>query len=169
MRAATKDDKNDWYEQPKDIVTANVCRLSGMRPADGCSGVLVQAADGSYTTTSSVYTEYFAKGTVPTDICPLHTYRATIDSRTASWSGGTVPSGVSPSYSANGERPEPETPATLGARAETAAAEEAAKEPEKKKRGFWSRLFGRGKDKDDDDKKKEDPRPKQERNQERER
>jgi 1A family penicillin-binding protein len=170
MRAATKGDKNDWYERPKDIVTANVCRLSGLRPADGCSGVLVQAADGSYTTTSSVYTEYFAKGTVPTDICPLHTYRATIDSRTASWSGGTVPSGVSPSYSANRERPEPETPATLGARAEAAAAaEEATKEPEKKKRGFWSRLFGRGKDKDEDDKKKEDPRPRQERNQERER
>jgi penicillin-binding protein 1A len=166
MRAATKDDKNDWYERPEGIVAVNVCRLSGLRPADGCSGVLVQAADGSHTTTSSIYTEYFAKGTVPTDICPLHPYpyRANIDSRTASWSGGTMPSGVTPN-SGNGGRVEPATPATLGARAEKAAAEE-AKEPEKKKRGFWSRLFGRGKDKDDD-KKKEDP-PRQEREQDRE-
>jgi hypothetical protein len=129
----------------------------------------VQAADGSHTTTSSIYTEYFAKGTVPNEICPLHPYpyRANIDSRTASWSGGTVPSGVTPSNSANGDRVEPATPATLGARAEAAAAEEAKQEPEKKKRGFWARVFGRGKD--DDDKKKEDPRPRQERNQERER
>jgi membrane carboxypeptidase/penicillin-binding protein len=166
MRAATKDDKNDWYERPEGIVAVNVCRLSGLRPADGCSGVLVQAADGSHTTTSSIYTEYFAKGTVPTDICPLHPYpyRANIDSRTASWSGGTMPSGVTPN-SGNGGRVEPATPATLGARAEKAAAEE-AKEPEKKKRGFWSRLFGRGKDKDDD-KKKEGP-PRQEREQDRE-
>ena len=48
------------------------------------------------------------------------------------------------------------------------------KEPEKKKRGFWSRLFGRGKDKDDEDKKdeekkKDDPRPREEREQDRER
>jgi 1A family penicillin-binding protein len=167
MRAATKDDKNDWYERPEGIVAVNVCRLSGKRPADGCSGALVQAADGSYTVTSSIYTEYFAKGTVPSDVCPLHPYpyRA-IDSRTASWSGGTMPSGVTPTSSVNGERVEPATPATLGARAETPAVEE-AKEPEKKKRGFWARLFGRGKDKDDDDKKddkkKEEPRREQDR------
>ena len=173
MRAATKDDKNDWYERPEGIVTANVCRLSGQRPAAGCSGVLVQAADGSHTITSTIYTEYFEKGSVPSGVCPLHPYPYhAIETRTASWSGGTLPRGVTPSYSANGERPEPATPATLGARAQAAADQEAEKEPEKKKRGFWSRLFGRGKDKDkddDDDKKKDDPRPRQEREQDRER
>jgi hypothetical protein len=167
MRAATKDDKNDWYERPQGIVTANVCRLSGKRPADGCSGVLMPATDGSYTTTSTVYTEYFAKGTVPTEICPLHPYRTTIDSRTASWSGGTIPAGVTPSSSRGGERAAPATPATLGARADAAPDEEAAKEPEKKKRGFWSRIFGRGKDDDDDKKKKEEPRREQERDRDR--
>jgi penicillin-binding protein 1A len=169
MRAATKDDKNDWYERPEGIVTANVCRLSGKRPADGCSGVLMPAADGSYTTSSTVYTEYFAKGTVPTEICPLHPYRTTIDSRTASWSGGTVPAGVTPSSSRGGGRAAPATPATLGARADAGPDEdeEAAKEPEKKKRGFWSRIFGRGKDDDDDKKKKEEPRREQERDRDR--
>ena len=173
MRAATKDDKNEWYERPEGIVSASVCRLSGQRPADGCSSAVIEADDGSSTTASTVYTEYFVKGTVPTEICPLHSYRA-IDSRTASWTGGTVPSGVTPTHSANGQRIEPATPATLGTRAEAAAAEEAKKEPEKKKRGFWSRLFGRGKDKDDEDKKdeekkKDDPRPREEREQDRER
>jgi membrane carboxypeptidase/penicillin-binding protein len=171
MRAATKADKNDWYDRPEGIVTANVCRLSGKRPADGCSAVLTQAADGSYTTTSSVYTEYFVRGTVPSDTCPLHTYRATLDTRTASWSGGTMPSGVSPASSAGSAvRAEPATPATLGTRAEAARAEEAKKEPEQKKRGFWSRLFGRGKDKDDDKKKNDPPREQdRERDQDRDR
>ncbi|HUE85990.1 MAG TPA: PBP1A family penicillin-binding protein [Vicinamibacterales bacterium] len=157
MRAATSGDKNDWYKRPEGIVTANVCRLSGKRPAEGCSAVIVQAADGSYTTSSSVYTEYFVTGTVPGDTCPLHIYRATIDSRTASWSGGTIPAGVTPAYSAGNRAERVEQPSTpvVNARGEVVAAEE-AKEPEPKKRGFWSRLFGRGKDKDDD-KKKDDP------------
>jgi penicillin-binding protein 1A len=151
MRAATSDDKNDWYERPEGIVAVNVCRLSGKRPADGCSGILVQADDGSYTTSSSVYTEYFEKGTVPSGVCPLHTYRATLDTRTASWSGGTMPSGVAPTNAGRGN--EPGEPAT---RAAAAAAAKEAKEAEPKKRGFWSRVFGRDKDKDDD--KKKNPR-----------
>ena len=35
-----------------------------------------------------------------------------------------------------------------------------AKEPEKKKRGFWSRLFGRGNDDDDKEKKEKEKQKK---------
>jgi 1A family penicillin-binding protein len=160
MRTATSKDKNDWYVRPDGIVTANVCRLSGKRPAEGCDGVIVQAADGSYTTSSSVYTEYFVKGTVPSETCPLHTYRSTLDTRTAAWSGGTLPSSGADSTSsarATTLRVEPSAQA-VAARAEAAAQEAREKETEPKKRGFWSRLFGRGKDKDDDKKKDDPPR-----------
>lgn len=160
MRAATSHDKNDWYRRPDGIVTANVCRISGQRPADGCSGVITQAADGSYRSSSSVYTEYFQKGTVPSGVCPLHPYPYhAIETRTA-WSGGTLPA---PAGAARGSEtaapgaPTPDTPATLGTRGEVAAAEE-VNEPEKKKRGFWARVFGRGKDKDDDKDKKKNER-----------
>jgi membrane peptidoglycan carboxypeptidase len=163
MREATKGDEDDWYKTPQGIVTANVCRLSGKRPASGCYGSYVQTSDGSYTVTSSVYTEYFKRGSVPEETCPLHTYRPSFETRTASWEGS--PDVVAPAS--------PTTPATLGtgrgqATAQAAAQNENAegrpevKEPEKKKRGFWARVFGIGKDKDKDkdkdDEKKKEPR-----------
>ena len=159
MREATEGSKNDWYKAPSGVVTANVCRLSGKRPAAGCHGSYVQAADGSYVASSSVYTEYFRKGTVPDDTCPLHTYRATYDVITADGEMSADPS-VVPAAPGSGrvEAPQPATQADVRA-AEEARAE--AKEPEKKKRGFWARVFGVGKDDDkkEDDKKKKEPRP----------
>jgi penicillin-binding protein 1A len=170
MRDATKGDRDDWYEKPSGIVTANVCRLSGKRPGAGCSGTYVQAADGSYTMTSTVYTEYFVKGTVPEDTCPLHSYRQTFDTRVASLSE-TAPApagGATPAASPANGRVEPaeRAAAVEAARAEEEERSEAKAQPEKKKRGFWARVFGIGKDKDDDkdkekkdkDDKKKDPR-----------
>ena len=157
MRNATKGHPDDWYKTPSGVVTANVCRLSGKRPASGCYGSYVEASDGSYTTTSSVYTEYFAKGTVPQDTCPLHTYRATMDTRTADWSGDTVTTpSVVPAAPGNARIESAEPAAQIEARGEDDNRAE-AKEPEKKKRGFWSRIFGRGKDKDKDNDKKKEP------------
>ena len=47
------------FEVPADIVTASVCKESGKLPISGvCSG--------------STVTEYFAKGTVPTETCDIH-------------------------------------------------------------------------------------------------
>jgi penicillin-binding protein 1A len=152
MRTATKDDPDDWYKAPAGVVSANVCRLSGKRPASGCYGSYIQTDDGSITTSSSVYTEYFAKGTVPGDTCPIHIYRPTIDSRTASWNGSPValPS-VAPTASENERIERAEPSAQVDSRRDEEDREE-TKAPEKKKRGFWARLFGRGKDKDDDKK-----------------
>ncbi len=157
MREATKGDPRDWYKAPAGVVTANVCRLSGKRPASGCYGSYVQAADGSYTVTSSVYTEHFARGTVPEETCPIHTYRPTFDTRTASWTG--APAGApavtnaAPGVAARADAPQPA--AQVEARAEAEKQAE-VKEPEKKKRGFWARVFGIGKDKDDKDKSDKD-------------
>jgi penicillin-binding protein 1A len=164
MREATKGDKPEWYKPPSGIVSANVCRLSGKRPASGCYGSYVEAADGSYVLSSSVYTEYFAKGTVPSDTCPLHTYRPSFETRTA-WADTASPQAA----------PGASGVVTSEAAAQAARADgvdvrdpahrddedrDEAKEPQKKKRGFWSRLFGRGGDKDDkNEDRKKDPRP----------
>jgi 1A family penicillin-binding protein len=153
MRDATKGHPAEWYKAPEGVVTANVCRLSGKRPVDGCYGSMVPAADGSYTSTSMVYTEYFVKGSVPDDYCPIHTARA-IDSRTA-WNSGVwgTPTAVAPADIRT------ESPRSMEERrAETAApGAPEVKEPEKKKRGFWSRIFGRGKDDDKKPKAQKEP------------
>lgn len=50
---------NASFEKPEDIVTATICSKSGKLPIAGvCDGTLK--------------TEYFAKGTVPTDTCNVH-------------------------------------------------------------------------------------------------
>lgn len=154
MRKATAGDKPGWYDEPDGVVRANVCKISGKRPTEGCQAVLVQASDGSYTTASMVYTEHFAKGTVPAEYCPLHTYRATLDSRTAAW-GGDTPGAAEPADLRG------ESAAVDRADAKSDERNAEGKE-EKKKRGFWSRLFGRGGDDDDDknDKKKKEERQK---------
>jgi penicillin-binding protein 1A len=160
MRQATLNDGADWYKAPAGVATANVCRLSGKRPSEACYGAIVQTADGSYSTSSSVYTEYFAKGTAPSDYCHLHRYQPSTDTRTAS---AEAPTWGSPAPAA--------TPADIRteptARAESVVVEDRrpredaeAKEPdEKKKRGFWSRLFGRG---DREDRDKNDNKPNKE-------
>jgi 1A family penicillin-binding protein len=152
MREATKGDKSEWYKAPSNIVTANVCRLSGKRPASGCHGQYVQAADGSYTATSSVYTEYFVKGTVPSETCPLHTYRPSFDTRIAS-----ADSDAAAAVAAEPSGPEAPAPAVAANPRGASEAESEAKAAEPKKRGFWSRVFGRDRD---NDKKKENEKPK---------
>ena len=158
MRDATKGDKDDWYKAPQGVVTANVCRLSGKRPASGCYGSYVQTADGSYSLASSVYTEYFAKGTVPEDTCPIHTYRPSFETRTASWGDPAIVPPVVPAAGGSGRVDTAEPAAQPEARRDDDDEDDRpqAREPEKKKRGFWARVFGRGKDKNDD--KKKDPR-----------
>jgi 1A family penicillin-binding protein len=161
MRAATKDHPAEWYKAPGGVITANVCRLSGKRPVEGCYGQYVYASDGALTSSSSVYTEYFAKGTEPEGYCPIHSYRAatvaTADATVTQPSWGASPAAVPADMRDDSARIEEERPAPAGAR----DPEPEVREPEeKKKRGFWSRLFGRGddKDRDKDREKKKNPR-----------
>ena len=156
MTAATAGAAPEYFSQPRGVVAVQICRLSGKRPAGGCDAVPVTLEDGSHAEQSMIRTEYFAAGTEPEDACPLHVGRS-LFGRLAGWVA--APAGGVASRSASAEAPA-EAPAATTAAA-PAAAPAAAAEPEpEKKRGFWSRLFGR-RDKDDDKngKKKDEKKP----------
>ena len=167
MKVATRGHKPEWYDRPSSISALNVCRVSGKLPNSGCDRVEVMNRDGFVETRSMIYTEYFRKGTQPEDVCPLHAAPSLLD-RLAGLFGkdsdapapadaaGLPPySGTATSGSVPQNRPPAAQPAAPAPqpRAEPAppASDERAAEP-KKKRGFWSRVFGVGKDKKDDNK-----------------
>jgi penicillin-binding protein 1A len=163
MRVATRGAKADWLERPRDIVGVTICRVSGKRPNEGCTSVPVIAEDGSVSTRSLVYTDYFVRGLEPDEICPLHPAPSLME-RIAGAFGvertepvdalevGLPTAGLPPPPAASSDdRDEPE-----------AVEAEDTPQPEKKKRGFWSRLFGRGGDDEDDKKKEEEERRKKE-------
>ncbi|MEZ5286337.1 MAG: PBP1A family penicillin-binding protein [Vicinamibacterales bacterium] len=156
MKPATAKAKPDWLKPPKDIVGVTICKLSGKRPAAGCESAHVVLDDGSTVSKSMVMTEYFVRGTEPTDTCHLHIGRS-LFARMGDWFRNA------PSV----ERQEPGHPVPepfptpqVEKRAENDAPEATAPEEPKKKRGFWSKLFGIGdkKDKDKKDDRKDDRR-----------
>jgi penicillin-binding protein 1A len=153
MKAATASDQASWFSAPKDIVSVSICRLSGKRPASGCDSAHVVNDDGSTSQKSMLMTEYFVRGTEPTEICHLHVGRS-LFAKMGDW--------FRDSPKVEGERPDvgtSEVAAPAPAADVARASSETKAEPDepKKKRGFWSRLFGRG-DKNDD-KKKDEKRP----------
>jgi membrane carboxypeptidase/penicillin-binding protein len=156
MRMATKNDEDEWFKTPPGLVSVQVCRLSGRRPAGGCDHVAVENDDGSIEVRSMIYTEYFVRGSEPTDTCPFHVGRSIFE-RMAGWFGAS-PS-VSPDRARGSAGAEPPQPAATASPEQVDAADTRAEtpEPEKKKRGFWSRLFGRG-DRDNE-KKNETKKP----------
>jgi hypothetical protein len=98
---------------------------------------------------------------VPGDTCPLHVYRPSFETRTAEWTGGgsTAAPAVANAPAATAQAERAEKAAQVEARRDDDDNRPEVKEPEKKKRGFWSRLFGRGKDKDDSkNDSKDDPK-----------
>jgi hypothetical protein len=124
--------------------------------------VAVETRDGAVENRSLIYTEYFARGTQPAGVCPLHPTPSFMD-RLAGIFGAEgdqkpvnagevgLPAGALP--------PPPSGPAaTRGQPAAAQPADQAQtnEDEKKKKRGFWSRLFGRG-DKKDDEKKNPEP------------
>jgi hypothetical protein len=94
-----------------------------------------------------VYTEYFANGTAPAVYCDLHQTRS-IMTKIAGLFGGNVDRPASPSVDTTALSTAP--PPAVGPDAQM----DAAPDPPKRKRGFWSKLFGRGKD---DDGKRDQP------------
>jgi penicillin-binding protein 1A len=142
MKRATSGDPADWYKTPSGVVAADVCRISGKRPVNGCYGAVVESEDGSLEQASTVYREYFVKGAVPNDECPIHSV-VHLEARRAESTVWTMPraplSDARPTLSTSRAPHEDER------RIDTPRAQDPeVKEPEKKKRGFWSRLFGRG-------------------------
>jgi penicillin-binding protein 1A len=72
MKIATKNSPAVWLKPPRDVVTVEVCRLSGALPGEGCQNAASISATGAITYKSMVYTEYFVRGTEPTSTCAIH-------------------------------------------------------------------------------------------------
>ncbi len=70
QQAVTKD--AGWIKRPGGIVSAEICRESGLLPGEGCHRAYVVKADGTVTDQSVVGTEFFRRGTEPTDYCTIH-------------------------------------------------------------------------------------------------
>jgi membrane peptidoglycan carboxypeptidase len=152
MKLATSGDKPDWFAKPANVVTVNVCRVSGQLPNAGCGSVDTVDRDGFPVTRSMVYTEYFISGTQPTTICPLHPGLTYIDA----FNDVAAPGEPLPRAVADDTRVPPTRTGTSGVSsapppAVTAPppAEQPKADAPAKKRGFWGRVFGR-----DDGKKK---------------
>lgn len=132
MRAATEGHEPLWFRAPAGVSSANICRISGKLPVDGCRSVVSTADDGTLTVRSAVYTEYFVRGTEPIDYCPVHGLAGFGDLIVGT--GGDV-SSPPPAV--------PASPAEIGATPPSEPPPPPAAQPAPgKKRGFWSRFFG---------------------------
>jgi hypothetical protein len=125
--------------------------------------VEVVTRDGFLERRSMIYTEYFVRGSEPTALCPLHEPLSLLD-RLAGVFGKDnhappVPADevgpTAPAASKPGPQPTPPAATRAPAPAAPPTTSEPASEEPKKKRGFWSRVFGLGKDKE---KKQEAPK-----------
>jgi penicillin-binding protein 1A len=145
MKDATKGDKPEWFSPPKGIIGVDVCRLSGKLPNAGCHAVDVVDKDGSVETRSMIYTEYFVRGTEPTELCPLHGGVSIVGHIAALFGKEGQPPASAEQL---GLPPQSTTPVATTATAPPPKAQDAGDQTKKKKRGFWSRIFGRNKDND---------------------
>ena len=142
MATATRKDRPEWFSAPATITSATICRLSGKLATDACHDAVTADAAGNLTRGSQVYTEYFVEGTAPTESCPVH--RRILGgalSAIAALVGG--PSRPQESSQAVSSQP---APVHVPEAAASTPKVEPPPEPIRK-RGFWSRVFGVGKDK----------------------
>jgi 1A family penicillin-binding protein len=98
MKAATTNDKPDWYAVPADVEKVTVCRLSGARATDACRhahridmepspselGVnsmwplavpplpVARSDRATSGSDSNVYEDFFPLGAISSELCPLH-------------------------------------------------------------------------------------------------
>jgi membrane peptidoglycan carboxypeptidase len=140
MKIATRDDEPEWFRAPSNVGSATICRLSGKRATSACRDVETVDENGNLTRQSMAYTEHFVRGTEPHEDCPLHTERrgvfATLFGLGRDDSSRAAPAGAVPAPPAVAAAPaSPAPPAAT-------VSEPPPQQPERK-RGFWSRLFGR--------------------------
>ncbi|MDQ3347231.1 MAG: PBP1A family penicillin-binding protein [Acidobacteriota bacterium] len=160
MKVATKGNKADWFDRPPGILGANVCRVSGKLPNDGCNSVEVVSRSGDTESRSMIYTEYFVKGTQPTTVCTLHPSPSLMDRLAGLFGGGPPEVPAAPERASipvergtsgvTDRRPPPAGSAGPDEIRGGTTAEEPVK-----KRGFWAKVFGKD-DKNNEDRKKED-------------
>jgi penicillin-binding protein 1A len=125
MISATRDDKPEYFRPPAGIVAVDIDGTSGSLATDDCR----RARD------AIVYTEYFARGTEPIDICPIHRAHLLRALILPSAPPASAPIVVTPETS----------PAPVAEVRAPAPAVAQQQPPPKKKRGFWGRVFGIGK------------------------
>jgi 1A family penicillin-binding protein len=143
MKVATRDDKPEWLSPPSGLTTATVCRISGKLATDSCRDVPTPAADGSIERKSMVYTEYFVRGTEPTTSCDVHTSTSLLTRIAAVPAGEDRPAAHIESVGTPAS-----TPVASAVSAPPPSVDEPPQAPAAKKRGFWSRLFGIGKERE---------------------
>jgi penicillin-binding protein 1A len=135
MMAATRNHAAESFRAPGSVVPATMCRLSGRLATDACRHHA-----------GMVYTEYFRRGTEPTEWC-LH---PSIEPRVlhAAAMAPAAPTRSPPPVISL--EPPPAAPVERSVNA--------APEPQAptKKRGFWGRLFGRGDNGDREEKVREE-------------
>ena len=142
MKAATRGDAAASFRPPKDLVAVEVCRLSGKLPASGCQDVEVVSDKGETSHRSLIYTDYFPRGAVPTEACPLH--QGSLLNRFAGlFKNGHVETSPVPASAVGLPQGADAGVTEAVARGTPATATMDQAEPAVKKRGFWGRLFGR--------------------------
>jgi penicillin-binding protein 1A len=146
MKAATRGDKPRGFRPPSGITTATVCRLSGHLASDGCSDVDVVNERGLIERRSMVYTEMFASGTEPAERCSLHPSRNFFNTVASLFRSEDAP--APPNIAEVAPPPAASTPPVVAA---PPPEPQIVPAPERKKRGFWSRIFGIGRGDDDED------------------
>jgi membrane carboxypeptidase/penicillin-binding protein len=135
MKTATAADKPEWFTPPASVVAGTVC--AEYSPDNGeCE------REG---------TEYFARGT---ELAQTYVMRQVTDSQHVAMPESTRETASNaPVASAVPSPPVPAVSSEAPSQVEVLAATE---ETPKKKRGFWSKLFGKGKDKESNEKAPEE-------------
>jgi 1A family penicillin-binding protein len=72
MALATKSKTGGWINPPAGLVTAKICKLSGLLANPECGAATAADANGVMQTRSYVTNEYFRAGTAPTMFCNIH-------------------------------------------------------------------------------------------------
>jgi 1A family penicillin-binding protein len=143
MAAATQHDAPMPFRPPPTVVPATICRLSGKLATSACRNQVTVDENGELVEQSLAYTEYFARGTEPTEYCDWHrddpfpgifatstaTDRRDVPRVPVATTGTLAPaSGASASAPPPPAGPQPST---------------SSPNPPPPERGFWGRLFRR--------------------------
>jgi hypothetical protein len=110
------------------MTTARICRLSGKLATDSCRDDQKSLA----------YYENFVAGTEPNDTCPIHNPVLAKPFR-------ALAALFAPKAASAAHAPAPPPPAQAAV-SEAPPTPKVEPPPQPKKRGFWSRVFGVGKD-----------------------
>ena len=125
-----------------------MCRLTGKLATEQCRDADVVNKYGEVERRSTVYTEYFARGTEPTTYCDGHQPR--IDMlRIADDLGGqqqSAPHAAAPGVAPPAPTGTAGTTVTPGTTGTTIQSIDTPQEKSSGKRSFWWRLLGRGRD-----------------------